>query len=92
VLTPQYAVPVGGGSLCADYRREQPRLATISSMPLSITIAGCGQEGSFMRPGGPNATFTQQPGWGRVDITITCSNDATGASGSGLLDRFCLIA
>jgi len=43
------------------------------------------QEGPFMRTGGANATFTQQPGDGRVDITITRSNDATGASGAGLL-------
>lgn len=38
-----------------------------------------------MRSGGANATFTQQPGTGRVDITITRPNDSTGASGTGLL-------
>jgi general secretion pathway protein D len=43
------------------------------------------QEGSFMRLGGANATFTQQSAPGRVDITITRSADATGASGTGLL-------
>jgi hypothetical protein len=42
-------------------------------------------EGSFMRSGGANATFTQQVAAGRVDITITRSADATGATGAGLL-------
>ena len=43
------------------------------------------QEGSFMRTGGANATFTNQVAPGRVDITITRAADATGASGTGLL-------
>jgi hypothetical protein len=43
------------------------------------------QEGSFMRTGGANATFTNQVAPGRVDITITRASDATGASGTGLL-------
>jgi len=43
------------------------------------------QEGSFMRSGGANATFTQQVGAGRVDIAIARAGDATGASGTGLL-------
>ena len=43
------------------------------------------QEGSFMRSGGANATFTPQVAPGRVDITITRAADATGASGTGLL-------
>ena len=38
-----------------------------------------------MRSGGANAAFTQQVGAGRVDITITRSADATGATGTGLL-------
>ena len=42
-------------------------------------------EGSFMRSGGANAAFTQQVAAGRVDITITRSADATGATGAGLL-------
>jgi hypothetical protein len=41
------------------------------------------QEGSFMRAGGMNATFTQQSGPGRVDITIARPGDSTGASGGG---------
>jgi len=42
-------------------------------------------EGSFMRSGGVNAQFTQQVSPGRVDMTITRSSDATGATGTGLL-------
>ena len=42
-------------------------------------------EGSFMRSGGASASFTQQSAPGRVDITITRSSDATGATGTGLL-------
>jgi general secretion pathway protein D len=43
------------------------------------------QEGSFMRSGGVNASFTQQVAGGRIDITISRAADATGASGTGLL-------
>jgi type II secretory pathway component GspD/PulD (secretin) len=45
------------------------------------------QEGSFMRQGGSNATFTQQvdPAAGRVDIAITRPADSVGATGTGLL-------
>jgi len=43
------------------------------------------QEGSFLRSGGANVTFTQQANNGRVDITIARGSDATGVSGTGLL-------
>jgi general secretion pathway protein D len=45
------------------------------------------QEGSFLRQGGLNVAFTQQVDReaGRVDITATRANDATGAAGGGLL-------
>lgn len=43
------------------------------------------QEGSFLRAGGTNVTFTQQVVAGRIDITITRAADATGVSGTGLL-------
>ena len=45
------------------------------------------QEGSFMRQGGVNATFVQQVdgSTGRIDITISRTGDAVGASGTGLL-------
>jgi len=43
------------------------------------------QEGSFLRSGGANVTFTQQVNGNRVDITISRGADATGVSGTGLL-------
>jgi hypothetical protein len=43
------------------------------------------QEGSFLRSGGANVTFSQQVNGNRVDITISRSGDATGVSGTGLL-------
>jgi type II secretory pathway component GspD/PulD (secretin) len=43
------------------------------------------QEGSFLRAGGANVTFTQQVARGRIDITIVRGPDVTGASGTGLL-------
>jgi hypothetical protein len=44
-------------------------------------------EGSFMRAGGVNATFTQSPDAanGRVDIAIVRAGDMTGVAGTGLL-------
>ena len=45
------------------------------------------QEGSFMRQGGVQVTFRQQvdAAAGRIDITATRLNNATGATGAGLL-------
>ena len=45
------------------------------------------QEGSFMRQGGVQVTFTQQvdAAAGRIDITATRLSNATGAAGAGLL-------
>jgi hypothetical protein len=64
------------------------RLSTISLTltfdPALLRVRSV-QEGSFMRSGGANATFTQQASAGRVDITIARAGDATGASGTGLL-------
>jgi general secretion pathway protein D len=64
------------------------RLSTISLTltfdPALLRVRSV-QEGSFMRSGGANATFTQQVGTGRVDVTIARAGDATGASGTGLL-------
>jgi general secretion pathway protein D len=64
------------------------RLSTISITltfdPALLRVRSV-QEGSFMRSGGINATFTQEISAGRVDITITRPADSTGASGTGLL-------
>lgn len=43
------------------------------------------QEGSFLRSGGGNVTFTQQVNAGRIDITLSRGADATGVSGTGVL-------
>jgi general secretion pathway protein D len=43
------------------------------------------QEGSFLRSGSANVTFSQQVNGNRVDITISRGADATGVSGTGLL-------
>ena len=45
------------------------------------------QEGSFMRQGGVQVTFTQlvDAAAGRIDITAARMNDPTGATGAGLL-------
>ncbi len=45
------------------------------------------QEGSFLRQGGTQVAFTQQVDTivGRIDMTATRTDDATGASGAGLL-------
>ena len=42
-------------------------------------------EGTFMRAGGVNVTFTQQVNGNRIDITLARAADATGATGTGLL-------
>jgi hypothetical protein len=45
------------------------------------------QEGSFMRTGGADVTFSQQvnAATGRVDVILTRAADTVGASGTGLL-------
>ena len=65
----------------------------VSTLSLSVTFnpavlrVRAVQEGSFMRQGGVNATFNQQvnAASGRIDVTLTRSQDLVGASGSGLL-------
>jgi hypothetical protein len=59
---------------------------TITYNPSALRVRAV-QEGSFMRSGGVNATFTQQvdAASGRVDIAVVRSGDATGVSGTGLL-------
>jgi general secretion pathway protein D len=65
----------------------------ISTITLTVTFDATKlrvrtvQEGSFMRAGGVNVAFGQQPApaGNRVDITLARAADATGASGTGLL-------
>jgi hypothetical protein len=65
----------------------------LSSMSLTITFnpavvrVRTVQEGSFMRSGGAQATFTNRADAtaGRVDIAIVRPGDSTGVAGTGLL-------
>jgi type II secretory pathway component GspD/PulD (secretin) len=67
-----------------DAARLSTIALTLTFDPMLLRVRGV-QEGSFMRLGGANATFTQQVAPGRVDITISRSGDSTGATGTGLL-------
>jgi len=59
---------------------------TITYDPATLSVRSV-QEGTFMRQGGMTPVFTQQvdPASGRIDIAITRPDDASGASGAGLL-------
>jgi hypothetical protein len=57
---------------------------TLTFDPMLLRVRSV-NEGGFMRQGGAGAAFTNQVGPGRIDITITRSADATGATGTGLL-------
>ena len=77
-----YTVPVSitGASMVSG------STLTITFNPSALRVRSI-QEGSFMRSGGVNATFTQQvdAASGRIDIAIVRAGDATGVSGTGLL-------
>lgn len=59
---------------------------TVTFNPATLRVRSV-QEGSFMRQGGVNASFTQQvdPTAGRIDVAIARTNDTIGATGAGLL-------
>jgi type II secretory pathway component GspD/PulD (secretin) len=59
---------------------------TITFNPAALRVRAV-QEGSFLRTGGVQATFTQQvdAATGRVDIAIMRTGDQTGVAGTGLL-------
>jgi len=67
--------------------------AQLSSISLTVTFNPAAlrvraiQEGSFMRTGGANVTFTQQvdAATGRIDIAMVRTEDQTGVAGTGLL-------
>ena len=75
-----YTVPIS----ISNVSRLSTITLTITFDPALIRVRSA-QEGSFMRSGGANATFTQQIAPGRVDITIVRPSDSTGATGTGLL-------
>jgi hypothetical protein len=59
---------------------------TLTYNPAALRVRTV-QEGSFMRAGGTQATFTQRvdAASGRVDIAVVRANDSTGVAGTGLL-------
>jgi type II secretory pathway component GspD/PulD (secretin) len=59
---------------------------TLTFNPAALRVRAV-QEGSFMRAGGAQATFTQMvdAATGRIDIAIVRTGDATGVAGTGLL-------
>jgi general secretion pathway protein D len=88
-LTPSGTFRVGGGPYTVPIMvTNATRLSTISLTvtfdPTRLRVRSV-QEGSFMRTGGVNATFTQQSNPGRVDVTIIRTGDTTGAAGAGVL-------
>lgn len=89
VTPPGTTFRIGGGPYTVPISVvNASRLSTISLTltfdPALLRVRSV-QEGSFMRSGGANATFTNEVSGGRVDVTIMRSADATGASGTGLL-------
>ena len=91
VTPPGTEFRVGGGPYTVPISvNGVSRLSTVTlTLTFNPTVvrARTVQEGTFMRQGGAAPAFTPRidPGAGRVDVVIARANDATGASGSGLL-------
>jgi len=89
VTPPAGGVRVGGGPYTvpiaiSDAERVSTLAVTVTFDPTVLRVRSV-QEGSFMRSGGVNATFTQQVSSGRVDISVTRAGDQTGATGTGVV-------
>jgi general secretion pathway protein D len=91
VTSPGTEFRVGGGPYTVPISvANAPRVSTLSVAitydPALLQVRSV-QEGSFMRQGGVQATFTRSidATTGRIDITVTRAQDLIGASGSGLL-------
>jgi hypothetical protein len=91
VTPPALEFRVGGGPYTvAVSATNASRLSglslTITFNPAALRVRAV-QEGSFMRAGGAQATFTQMvdAATGRVDIAIVRTADTTGVAGTGLL-------
>jgi hypothetical protein len=91
ISTPGPELRVGGGPYTVPISiTGASRLSLVS---LSVTFNGAAlrvrsvQEGPFLRQGGVSVSFANNvdPAGGRVDLSLTRSNDVTGASGTGLL-------
>ena len=89
MISPPPSARVGGGPYSIPVSiNGATRLTTITltvQYDPAILRLRTVQEGSFMRTGGGTVSFNQQPGPGRVDITISKGADAVGVSGTGLL-------
>jgi general secretion pathway protein D len=90
-LSPPGEMKVGGGPYLVPISVSgATRLSTVtiavSYNPALVRVRNV-QEGTFMRQGGVNPTFTQQvdASSGRIDIAISRPGDQTGASTTGLL-------
>jgi hypothetical protein len=75
-----YTVPIA----ISNAERVSTLAVTVTFDPTVLRVRSV-QEGSFMRAGGVNATFTQQATSGRVDISVTRAGDSTGATGTGVV-------
>jgi hypothetical protein len=89
ISPPSTTFRVGGGPYTiplsiTDVSRISTITLTLIFDPTKLRVRTV-QEGSFMRMGGANVTFSQQVNGNRIDITLVRSSDATGASGTGLL-------
>jgi len=91
VSPPSAEFRVGGGPYTLPI--SVTGASRLSSMSLTVTYnpavvrVRTVQEGSFMRSGGVQATFTNRAdaGSGRVDIAVVRPGDTTGVAGTGLL-------
>jgi hypothetical protein len=91
VSPPSAEFRVGGGPYTlpisvTDASRLSSMSLTITYNPAVVRVRTV-QEGSFMRSGGVQATFSNRAdaGSGRVDIAIVRPGDTTGVAGTGLL-------
>ena len=98
VSPPSTELRVGGGPYTVPI--SVTGVSRLSSMTMTITYnpavlrVRTVQEGSFMRSGGVQASFTNRAdaSAGRVDIAIVRPGDATGVAGTGLLAALVLDA
>ena len=91
VSPPSADFRVGGGPYnvpisITDASQISSVAVTVTYNPAVLRLRATA-EGSFMRAGGINATFTSSPesSSGRVDIAIVRTGDTTGVAGTGLL-------
>jgi hypothetical protein len=91
VSPPSTEFKVGGGPynvpLSINGASQISNVAVTVTYNPAVLRLRASAEGSFMRAGGVNATFTQSgdTNTGRVDIAIVRPGDMTGVAGTGLL-------